>query len=199
MALTVDDIFRLDRSKKIMILIGITVLLGFAYYSMLFKASWESYQKDQSKLMELQRKKTEQELIARNLPKFRAQVEKLDIDLKRALAQLPNKKEIPSLLTNISNMGREAGLKFLLFRPKGEKLKEFYAEVPVEITVTGSYHQVATFFDKVGRLPRIVKIFDINIDEPREEEEGIELTTSCVATTYRFVEGASEGSEDEQT
>jgi len=74
---------------------------------------------------------------------------------------LPDKKEIPSLLTSISEAGKEAGLEFLLFQPISEINKDFYAEIPVSIKVAGNYHNVGLFFDNVSRLFRIVNIKDI--------------------------------------
>ena len=195
MALTFDDVFRLERSKKIMILLGIAVLITGGYFFSIFHPKYLEYEADKETLMDLQQKKVEQEIIAQNLPKFREQVAQLDVDLKKALTQLPNKREISSLLTSISNVGRESGLEFLLFRPQPENLKEFYAEVPIELKIVGTYHQVATFFDKVARLPRIVKISDITIGEPKDLDRKISLTTSCIAMTYRFVEGVDEEEE----
>ncbi len=98
---------------------------------------------------------------------------------------LPDKKEIPSLLTNITESGKDAGLEFLLFQPKPEINKDFYAEIPVSIKVAGNYHNVGLFFDKVSRLSRIVNIKDIVMATTRE---GKGLNTSCTAVTYRFVE-----------
>jgi type IV pilus assembly protein PilO len=102
--------------------------------------------------------------------------------------KLPEKKEIPSLLSSISQSGRDAGLEFLLFEPRGEQTKEFYAEIPVSIIVEGNYHKTALFFDKVARLHRIVNIDDIKMIAAKESDE---LRTSCTAVTYRFVETKS--------
>jgi type IV pilus assembly protein PilO len=106
---------------------------------------------------------------------------------------LPEKKEIPTLLASVSRSGQDAGLEFLLFQPKNENNKDFYAEIPVAIEVTGSYHNVALFFDKVARLSRIVNIDNINLTAQKAKEagKGLSLKTSCTAITYRFIE--SEG------
>jgi type IV pilus assembly protein PilO len=103
-------------------------------------------------------------------------------------AQLPDKKEIPKLLKTISSVGKEAGLKFQLFRPRTEIPKEFYAEIPVEIKVVGGYHDVAKFFCQVGMLDRIVNITNVVMGNAQEKKGEMELTTSCLATTFRFIE-----------
>lgn len=101
---------------------------------------------------------------------------------KRAL---PQKKEIPTLLASISESGQEAGLEFLLFKPENERPKQFYAEIPVAIKVTGRYHDLAAFFDKVSRLSRLVNVNNIQLTAPKK---GDRLSGSCTAVTYRFIE-----------
>jgi len=119
---------------------------------------------------------------------FRISWKKQKRNLKRAVKKLPEKKEIPSLLSSISQSGRDAGLEFLLFEPRGEQIKEFYAEIPVSIIVTGNYHKTALFFDKVARLHRIVNVDNIKMIAAKGSGE---LRTSCTAVTYRFVETKS--------
>ena len=99
-------------------------------------------------------KLVENRRIAANLPMFKAEYEKLKSQLDKALTELPDKKEIPSLLTNIGALARQQGLDVLRFKPSKEVVKGFYAEVPVELKLTGAYHDVAMFFDSVGNLPR---------------------------------------------
>lgn len=125
---------------------------------------------------------------AANLARFEAELENTKVRFQKALLLLPDKKEIPSLLTNISNLGNESGLEFILFKPKPEVLKDFYAEIPVEIIVKGPYHNVAVFFDKVSKLPRIVNISSVNMTDPQMVQDTMVLKTSCLATTYRFME-----------
>ena len=88
--------------------------------------------------------------------------------------------------------GRDAGLDFLLFQPKPETAMEFYAEIPVDITVSGTYHQVAVFFDKVSNLPRIVNIRNIKMAPAGQKESGGILTTACQAVTYKFIESGGQ-------
>jgi type IV pilus assembly protein PilO len=101
---------------------------------------------------------------------------------------LPEKEEIPSLLTNISKSGHEIGLEFLLFEPKAENKKDFYSEIPVVMNLRGDYHNLAIFFDKVARLSRIVNINNITINRSKDGKDAKDLSTSCTAVTYKFVE-----------
>jgi type IV pilus assembly protein PilO len=88
-------------------------------------------------------------------------------------------------LTSVSKSGQEVGLEFLLFEPKAESKREFYAEIPVAMSIRGDYHNLATFFDKVARLSRIVNINNITINRGKDIRD---LSTSCTAVTYKFVE-----------
>ena len=107
------------------------------------------------------------------------------MEFKIVTKKLPEKKEIPALLSSVSQSGRDAGLEFLLFQPESEINQDFYAEIPVSMRVAGSYHNVALFFDKVARLSRIVNIDDIKMASTKGN---MDLITSCKAVTYRFVE-----------
>ena len=123
---------------------------------------------------------------AKTLDVFKKKMGEASVQFQIAKKTLPEKKDIPSLLANISRSGRDAGLEFLLFQPQQQVQKEFYAEIPVSINVSGHFHQLALFFDKVAGLSRIVNITDINIKSESNEN----LKTSCKAVTYKFIEDA---------
>lgn len=188
MDLTVDTILRLDRNKKIMILVGVLALLGGLYAWLLYMPMQEKLERLEKKLATLISKKQEQEAIVQNLPAFRKECEKLELQVEEALTQLPNKKEIHTLLQNISNLGRESGLRMPSFKPGTGAKKDFYAEVPVEIKLTGAFRDMVGFFYKVGRLPRIVNVRSLEIATASKEPGSGELEATCRATTYRFLE-----------
>jgi type IV pilus assembly protein PilO len=127
---------------------------------------------------------------AANLPRLKKDLQQLDAELKKAVAQLPDKKEIPDLLRNISAKAQQAGLAILLFRPRPETYQEFYAEVPVDITVKGNFHNTVGFFDEVGRLNRLVNINNIGFKNPTMTGDNIVLETTSVATAFRFLDEA---------
>jgi len=127
---------------------------------------------------------------AKNLKKFQEQYKEAQVKFRLALQLLPDTKEIPSLLESISKAGQDSGLEFILFQPSAEVSRDFYAEIPVKIQVKGGYHSLAIFFDKVGKLPRIVNMFDIKITTPKTKGTQGYLDASCVAMTYRFLEAS---------
>ena len=106
-------------------------------------------------------------------------------EFNEAMKALPDKRELPSLLTGISKAGSDAGLDFILFKPDKEVNKEFYKVIPVSIKVEGRYHQVTDFFFQIIRLNRIVNINNVNV---KRKSKGGNLEMSCKAVTYMFVE-----------
>ena len=105
-------------------------------------------------------------------------------------ARLPDQREIADLLSSVAASGRASGLEIVLFRQKPEVYHDFYADVPVEMQMRGTYHDVALFLDRVKRLDRIVNIADINMKKPRLEGDRMMLDAACTATTFRFLDEA---------
>ncbi len=188
MAITFESIVKLPTSRKILLLSLLIVILAGLYFYLVYWPNLELLKKKNAEKEQLEGQLRELRTVAANMKRFQAEAAKLREELQVAVTQLPTSKEIPSLLSNISQLGKEAGLEFLLFRPASEVSKDFYAEIPVEIRVKGTYHNVAVFFDKVGKLPRIVNISEVSMDSPKEAHGRWDLTTSCTATTFKFIE-----------
>jgi type IV pilus assembly protein PilO len=187
-AITLDSIVKLSKSTKIFILVVLLGgILGIYFYSF-YLPQQETLQKKRAEMELLERQVRELRVIAANMKRFQEEVAKLREELKLAVSQLPTSKEIPSLLSTISKLGTESGLEFLLFRPLPEVNRDFYAEIPVAIKVKGNYHNVALFFDKVSKLPRIVNINAVSMDNAKQTAGRWEVQTSCTATTFKFIE-----------
>ncbi len=198
MALTMDTIYKLPTSKKVIILVvlvcAVIGLYGYAYYI----PQQNEIEVLKGELNTLARELNESKAIAKDLDKFKKQVEQLNIELTNALTQLPNEKEIPEILRNITSLGKESQLEFTLFKPKPEEPQQFYARVPIELVVLGSYHNTGIFFDKVGKLPRIINVVNFSMARKDKDLKGrgdteIVVRTSCLVNTYRFIEQQSEG------
>ncbi len=165
---------------------GLLVLAAYVYLVLLPNNHEVDRLNAQAKAKQIELSKAES--VAENLPAFEQELKNLEAELKVALRQLPDSKEIPGLLTDISTLGKNAGLNIKKFTPKPEVPRGFYAEVPLEISFTGSFHQVVTFFDLIAKLPRIVNVGELKMDIDRETAEGTRLTVSGKATTFRFIE-----------
>jgi type IV pilus assembly protein PilO len=165
--------------------IGLIVLAAYLYLFM-FPANAElEGLRAQAKAKQIELSKAES--VAENLPAFEKQLKNLEAELKVALRQLPDSKEIPGLLTDISSLGKNAGLDIKKFKPNEEIPRGFYAEVPLEIAFTGTFHQVVTFFDLVAKLPRVVNMGSIQMAVVSEKDSDTLLKVTGKATAFRFV------------
>lgn len=179
---------KLSTPKKLGILGIIILLIVLVLGQYLLLPAYEKLDAKDQEYTKLEQDLNEKKRVAQDPKVFEAKLESVKKDLEIKKAQLPDKKEIPQLLTTISSLGKESGLNFLLFRPKPEVPKEFYAEIPVEIKVEGGYHEVASFFSRVGNLDRIVNITNVIMEKPKDQGGKMILTTSCLATTFMFIE-----------
>lgn len=185
-----DQILERPKAQKVGILVVLIILLVAADYSYLYGPQAEEITKLTEELDNARNEKTIKTKRAANLPKLRTDLRELDVRLKEAIAQLPDRKEIPELLRNISTKATEAGLEIALFRPRAENFQDFYAEIPVDIVVKGSFHNVVSFFDEVGRLNRLVNISNIDFRNPNVTGNSVTLETASMATTFRFLDEA---------
>jgi type IV pilus assembly protein PilO len=188
MDINLESIQKLPKTQKIALVAFIFVALGAGFFYLLFQPRMKELGDLQKKQSDLSKQIQESKRIADNLPKFKKEYEQLKVDLDNALTELPNQSEIPSLLTSITSKGKEAGLDFLVFRPKNEVSRDFYAEVPVDISVYGSFYNVANFFLAVSSLPRIVNIANVTVADIKNVGGKMVLKVNCLATTFRFLE-----------
>jgi type IV pilus assembly protein PilO len=124
---------------------------------------------------------------AANYDAYRAQLAQIEQSFGTMLRQLPGETEIPSLIVDISQTGLAAGLREKLFQPQPEIPKDFYAEKPIKIRLTGGYHELANFASGIAALPRIVTLHNINI-APESQGNRDELTLDVTAKTYRYLD-----------
>jgi len=181
-----DKISKLRMIHRIIIFAGTVVLIVGLYIWLVYIPKTGEIKTIKSDLDRLERNIRIAKVRANNLKRLEADLAKAQGDLKVAIKLLPTTSEIPSLLKSITKLGNDSNLEFLLFSPEKQVPKEFYVEIPVSIEVLGSYHDVAIFFDKVGKLDRIVNVVNVNMIPIKELSTT--LKTSCNATTYRFKE-----------
>ena len=185
-----EKVEKLSRIQRIAISVAIFTLIAGGFIYFLFFPKYDQIKRLNTQLEQLEKKLETAKRNAKDLKKFQAKMKEAQAEFQMAMKKLPEKEEIPSLLSSISFSGKQAGLEFLLFEPKGEKKKEFYAEIPVAMNIKGNYHNLALFFDQVARLSRIVNIQNIQIGSSKNKKgaRSKELTTKCMAVTYKFIE-----------
>jgi type IV pilus assembly protein PilO len=182
-----DKLEQLSKVQRVAIWAGLLILLivAFVYFSYLPKL--KTIDRLKSNLTKIEKELEVAKKNARQLNEYRKKMQDAEEQFKIVMRALPEKEEIPTLLTGISKAGKDSGLNFILFQPKPEIKKDFYAEIPVAMEVVGDYHGVATFFESVAELNRIVNIRGIKITP---EDNGETLKTTCTAVTYKFIEAS---------
>jgi type IV pilus assembly protein PilO len=182
---------KLAKLHKILIAVGVFGALWGCFLWFLFMPQKEDISKLEKDLSTARGKLARLKKVEKNLRDFKQKLKETEAKFNEALQLLPDKEEIPTLLASISNLGAKSGLEFLLFQPQQEMSRNFYAEIPLKMEITGPYHNVALFFDQVSRLGRIVNIQDIDMTQMRgakTREDTVILKTGCTATTYKFIE-----------
>jgi type IV pilus assembly protein PilO len=128
---------------------------------------------------------------AANYDAYKAQLAQIEQSFGTMLRQLPGETEIPSLIVDISQTGLASGLQEKLFQPQPEIPRDFYAEKPIKIRLSGGYHEIANFVSGVAALPRIVTMHDINIT-PEDQDSYDNLSMEVTAKTYRYLDEEAE-------
>jgi type IV pilus assembly protein PilO len=175
--------------QKLVALCAVFVLMIASYLYLGWMPLQESIERQQQQV-ETQRiilKKNQR--LARDLPKKREEFARLEKQLKVALNMLPKQSQIPDLLENVSWAGTDSGLEFAVFTPQAERVKQIYAEVPVQVSMTGSFRQLLTFLKRVGEMPRIVSVRDLAISN----KDANQLAIQGSVMTYRFVDAKQKG------
>ncbi|MFC1821705.1 type 4a pilus biogenesis protein PilO [Thermodesulfobacteriota bacterium] len=187
-----EQIEKIKMPIRVLILVGTVVLVAGLFVWFIYLPKTTEIAQTKMTIRDLTQKLNRAKIKAKDMKKFQAEKALVDAQFQDALKLLPNKKEIPSLLKSITQLGSDSQLEFRLFSPKKEKAREFYYEIPVAIEVSGNYHNVAVFFDKVGGMERIVNI--LNVSMKPVASRSTNLKTTCDAVTYRFKASSTETS-----
>jgi len=184
----IEKILKMPLYQRVLILLILAAVIVGGYVYLLHLPAQEELQRLQKENDRVLMKLQESRRIANNLPRFKAEYEKMQQRLNDALRELPNKSEIPSLLSSIAGMARDNGLEVKEFKPGKEVIKDFYADVPVSLKLAGSYHEMALFCQSVSNLDRIVNIRNLNMGKAKIVDGRALLSISAQAVTYRFVD-----------
>jgi type IV pilus assembly protein PilO len=189
----IDDLRTLDPKQpgnwpwpvKVGALVLIFVAVQVGAYFLFWQSQSEEIEKGRQEVEKQKVTFLEKKKLAVNLEAYKQQRVEIEQAFGALLKQLPNKSEMDALLIDINQAGLGRGLAFELFRPaEKENFTEFYAELPVNIKVTGNYHDLGAFASDVAKMPRIVLLTDLKIDPPKDGT----LTMEAVAKTYRYLD-----------
>ena len=169
---------------KILLLTGIVVVILALGYFLDWKDQWETLESAQAEEGKLKVQYTEKKAKAINFELYAQQLSEVEQSFGALVKQLPNRSEIDALLTDINQAGLGRGLQFELFRPAAqEKMAEFYAELPIRLRITGTYHDMGAFASDIAQLPRIVTLNDIAITNDKGN-----LVLDADAKTFRYLD-----------
>ncbi|MFL6653038.1 MAG: type 4a pilus biogenesis protein PilO [Sulfurifustaceae bacterium] len=192
--MTLDELRNIDLKNlsglplpvKIAGIILLCLLILAAGYWFIIADELESRARAEEEEQKLRETFLNKKLLAINIDVYRKQMEEMQETFGSLLRQLPNTTEVPDLLVDITQAGLGRGREFSLFRPEKEQPKDFYAELPISLQVTGTYHELALFISDVAALPRIVTFGDITITSQKNK-----LQMQATARTYRYLETGS--------
>jgi len=184
----VEKFIKLPFYKRFLIVFVILLSTAGAFYFFAFVPKMDEYKALVKKSETLQAEIVQKKSIADNLARFRDEYDKMQQRLEESLKELPNDKELPELLTSIAAIAKQNQLEVKKFQPGGEVAKGFYAEVPVALTLTGSYLDIGRFFFDISEMPRIVTVGNIKMKTVGGKAAGqVLISVDCQATTYRFL------------
>jgi type IV pilus assembly protein PilO len=176
----------LEKKLKIAIAVILFLLPVVLFYFFWFEPNNEQSVQLVQQKETLTRELNKAKAKAANRAKLQAELDATETLFEETAKLLPKEKEIPSLLTNISALGRGAGLDFLTFKPGADVPKDFYSEIPVDIKVRGPYHNMGIFLDQVSKLDRIVTVSNVTMGGPKKEGSEMLLDSNFRLVTYQF-------------
>jgi type IV pilus assembly protein PilO len=193
----IESVVKAPLGAKVGVVAAVVVLLTVLNYFVLGMNLGASIQETEDKIRRAQQEQArldkeyiEKTAIANNLNQFRREKELLEQQLREALAELPEEKNIEDLLQLFQDRAIKAGLKIGSIEPKAPATERFYAKIPIPMTVTGNYHEIATFFDSLGRMRRIVNVSEVLLDSPKDVNGKVILNGKFLVTAFMFVDPA---------
>ncbi|MBY0399957.1 type 4a pilus biogenesis protein PilO [Myxococcota bacterium] len=180
---------KVPKTVRLAVVSAFLVAMAVAYWHFFFAPIQTQTGQLVAKAQELQRNLNNARAVAANIPAVEEEIAGMETDLELALKQLPNRKQFEDLLQDISTAGKKVGVAIKSIERDTEVPRDFYAEVPFQLEIEGTYHDLARFFEMVASLPRIVNIGSLEIQVSKETETETRLKVAGRARTYRFLNG----------
>ncbi len=182
-----ERLAKVPKTVRLAVVSGFLVAMAGAYLHFYYQPIRAERNELVLRAQELQREVNNARAVASNIPAVEAEIDGMERDLELALKQLPNRKQFEDLLQDISTAGKKVGVTIKSIDRDQEVPRDFYAEVPFQLEIEGSYHDLARFFEMVASLPRIVNIGSLDIQVSKETQAATRLKVAGKARTYRFL------------
>jgi type IV pilus assembly protein PilO len=191
----IDRMVKAPLGAKVGVVAGVVVALVLLNYFVVGVTLGPSISEIETRIRQTQQQQAaldaeyiEKTAIANNLNQFRREKDLLEEQLREALAELPEEKNIEALLQLFQDRAIKAGLDIGSIEPGKPTTERFYARIPIPMTVTGNYHEIATFFDSLGRMRRIVNVSEVVLDSPKDVSGKVILNGKFLVTAFMFVD-----------
>jgi len=182
----IDKFARLTIPVKLVILAVLVVIEFGVEYQFAYSPKKDKFKIKQTERENLQVKLAENQAVADNLPTFMEEVNVLNEQLKQALSLLPNEADIHSILRQLSITARKTNVELNFFKPGQTTSRGFYSEITMDLKIAGTYTDIAVFLNQVGKLQRIINVYDITFDPPKPDGRIIRTGITCKASTFMF-------------
>jgi type IV pilus assembly protein PilO len=186
----IEAINKLALPVKIGSVVAVATLITAGSYFLLVQPVEDEIKGIEEQQRTSDRTLAEKQAIADNLNEKRKEMDALEQKLQEALTQLPERKELEELLAQLNDVGKKSGLDISKVTPSLEVPKSFFAEIPIQVSVSGNYHEIAIFLQEIANLRRIVNVSNLRLTQPttRGTSDKVILNSEFIATTFRFVE-----------
>ncbi|TMA44770.1 MAG: pilus assembly protein PilO [Deltaproteobacteria bacterium] len=182
---------KMPLGQKVGVVAGVVILLSAANWYFFIDPMQTQIRDRQGTLRALEDELIQKQSIANNLAQFKHEKEILERRLAQALTELPNEANIDDLIRSLSEIGTKSGFTINSIDPQAEQRQSFYASIPIVMAVTGNYHEIGVFLDSLSKLARIVNVTNIKMAGARFTNEKLVVSSTYVATTFRFVPEAT--------
>ena len=183
-----DKIAKAPPAVKYGGLAGLVVLLSVLNFFFGIQPLQDSIAEQENTQRGLDRQLAEKQEIAQNLNERRREMDILEQKLAEALTELPEKKDIDELLAQLNDIGKKSGLEISRVEPGGETNATFFAKIPIKMSVSGNFHEIAMFMQEIANMRRIVNVNNIKLGTPVVKNDKVVLSSEFLATTFRFVD-----------
>ncbi len=180
-----EKVEALSSQQKILLFVGTLLILLGAFYFFQYKDLAKNIDRLKGQVTQKERNLARLKEVAKQAVELEATLAQTEEEFNELIKLLPDQREIPVFLENVSRLGAEIGLENILFQPQAERVEGFYAAIPVKLDLVGTYHELGVFLDRVSKLDRILRVRSLNIS--RQKDRSV-LQVGCIIETYRFLD-----------
>ncbi|MFN7132994.1 MAG: type 4a pilus biogenesis protein PilO [Myxococcales bacterium] len=184
----IERLVKVPLSTRIAVVVAVLALVTGGNWYFFITALEDEIVANQANIDRLNKDLVDKKVIADNLNEYRHDKEVLERRLAEALTELPASKDIDELLRQLNDVGKKSGLEIVSIEPGSETPAGFYASIPIKMSVSGNFHEIAVFFESISKLRRIVNVSGLTFNTPTRKNEKVVLQANYLATTFRFLD-----------